>query len=64
MQTGVFLVEGKHGKAQEVADAVTLYSLSSVERADMNEAGLATIRDKIVVPMNERNRVVYQLGPL
>ena len=49
------------GKARRVAVAGTLCSSLWVEKADINEAGLAAIRKQSVALMNERNSLVYHL---
>ena len=59
-----FCVEGKHSKTQKVAVFGTLYPLSSVERADINEAGLSATRQQNVALMNGRNSLVYNLESL
>ena len=60
IQARVFRLEVKKRKDQTVAAAGTLFPWSLVEKAGINEARLAAIREQKVALLNERNNLVYQ----
>ena len=62
MQAGVLLLQVEYSKARKVAVAVTLNLLSLFQRIIMKESDLATIQERNIALMNERNSLVYGIG--
>ena len=61
MPSGVFRVEGLVSKTREVAAADTLYTVTLVSTAEIDEEGLSVLRNKNEDLMTERHCLVFQL---
>ena len=64
MPSGVFRVEGLVSKTRKVAAADTLYPVTLVRRAEIDDEGLSVLRNKNAELMTERQSFVFQLDAL
>ena len=64
MPSGVFRVEGLVSKTRKVAAADTLYPVTLVRRAEIDDEGLSVLRNKNAELMTERQFFVFQLDAL
>ena len=64
MPSGVILVEGLVSKTRKVAAADTLYPVTLVRRAEIDDEGLSVLRNKNAELMTERQLFVFQLDAL
>ena len=64
MPSGVFRVEGLVSKTRKVAAVDTLYPVTLVRRAEIDDEGLSVLRNKNAELITERQSVVYQLDAL